>query len=103
MTGMKFIEDKSCGKSRGMCVVDLDSPEAVQRCIDEMNGIEVDGRNVRVSRQQNKYQSGGGGMGRGGMPFPPGPPGMPPPGGMPGGMNGGGGGGMPMPPRPRLG
>ena len=92
--GMKFIEDKSCGKSRGMCVVDLDSPQAVQRCIDQMNGVEVDGRNVRVSRQQNKYGAGGpggpgGSMGRGGgMAFQPGPPPM---GGGIGGMNGMGG------------
>ena len=100
VTGIKFIEDKSCGKSRGMCVVDLDSPQAVQQCIDQMNGIEVDGRNVRVSRQQNKYGGPGGGMGRGGgMAFQPGPPPM---GGGVGGI--GGMGGMPMrPPRLQLG
>ena len=103
VTGMKFIEDKSCGKSRGMCIVDLDSAQAVQRCIEGMHGVEVDGRPVRVVRQErreNRFQQGGGAMGRGGGP----------PGGM-GGMGGMGGQFQPappgmmgsMPPRPRLG
>jgi hypothetical protein len=106
--GIRFIEDKSCGKSRGMCVVDLDSQEAVQQCIDSMNGMTIDGRQVRVNRQYAKYQGQGqqggppphagmgGGMGRGGM----GPPG----GGMPGMMMPSFGQQQQMPPRPpRLG
>ena len=93
---IRFIEDKSCGKSRGMAIVDLDSQDAVQRCIEGMNGKDIHGRPCRVSRQHAKYQQGGapagGVMNRGGGG-----------GGMMMMMNrGGGGGGMMMggPPPP---
>lgn len=97
---IRFIEDKSCGKSRGMAIVDMDSQDAVQRCIDGMNGKELHGRPCRVSRQHAKYQQGppaaGGVMNRGGMMMmmnrggmmmggpppphrPPAPAGTPPP------------------------
>lgn len=100
---IRFIEDKSCGKSRGMAIVDMDSQDAVQRCIDGMNGKDIHGRPCRVSRQHAKYQQGGapaaggvmnrgggmmmmmnrgGGMMMGGPPpphRPPAPAGAPPP------------------------
>ena len=53
---IRFIEDKSCGKSRGMAIVDMDTQDAVQGCIDEMNGSDFHGRPCRVSRQYAKYQ-----------------------------------------------
>ena len=87
---IRFIEDKSCGNSRGMAIVDLDSQDAVQRCIEGMNGKDIHGRQCRVSRQYAKYQQqgppgGGGGGGGGGMMMmmntqrPPPPQGRPPP------------------------
>jgi len=53
---IRFIEDKSCGKSRGMAIVDMDTQEAVQACIDQMNGKDINGRPCKVSRQMAKYQ-----------------------------------------------
>jgi len=90
---IRFIEDKSCGKSRGMAIVDMDSQDAVQQCIEGMNGKDIHGRPCRVSRQYAKYQqqapapgSGGNGgmmMNRGGMMMmmnrPPPPQFRPPP------------------------
>lgn len=98
---IRFIEDKSCGKSRGMAIVDMDSQDAVQRCIEGMNGKDIHGRQCRVSRQYAKYQQqtppgggggttammmnpsysnrGGGGMMMGMMNRPPPPQGRPPP------------------------
>lgn len=69
VTGIKFIEDKSCGKSRGMAVVDFESQSSVQACIDGMNGKEINGRPCKVTRQmQQPHRHAGpvmGGPGRG--------------------------------------
>lgn len=68
VTGIRFIEDRACGKSRGMAVVDFGSPAAAQACIEQMNGRDINGRPCRVQRQvQRPPPGGGGGMGgRGG-------------------------------------
>lgn len=51
VTGVRFIEDRACGKSRGMAVVDFTTPQAVQACIDGMNGQDINGRPCRVNKQ----------------------------------------------------
>lgn len=124
VTGVRFIEDKSCGKSRGMAVVDFANPQSVQACIDGMTGRDINGRPCKVTRQHAQrpgVQSGGfpsrianagggrGGMGgrggRGGGPPPQFHHGQPPldPGQMGWGMVPPPGGMMPpgMPPQPQ--
>lgn len=56
VTNIRFIEDKSCGKSRGMAIVDFDGHDAVQACIAGMNGKELNGRPCKVNKQMAKYQ-----------------------------------------------
>lgn len=36
--GIRFIEDRACGKSRGMAVVDFVEPAAAGKCISGLNG-----------------------------------------------------------------
>lgn len=107
VVNVRFIEDRSCGKSRGMAVVEFQSPESVGQCINGLSGQEINGRPCKVTPQnagrggmpgmaQNMQggrgfmgqpgpgRGGMGGRGRGNMMGPPG--GMPPP---PPGMMGG--------------
>jgi len=78
VSGIRFIEDRSCGKSRGMAVVEFAEPTSVQPCIDGLNGRDINGRPCKVSKQMQRPMPGGPGMqphpGRGGMPGRGGPP-----------------------------
>jgi RNA recognition motif-containing protein len=38
VANMRFIEDKACGKSRGMAIVEFADPEAAARCVSSLNG-----------------------------------------------------------------
>ena len=71
---IRFIEDRACGKSRGMAVVDFAHAQSAQACIDGMTGTDINGRPCRVQRQMQRGTAGGnapqmpgGGHGRGGM------------------------------------
>ena len=77
------IEDRDTGRSRGFGFVEMSSQEEGQNAISELNGKEVDGRELKVNeaKPQDKRSGGGGGGGRNGG------------GGGRGGFGGGGGGG----------
>ena len=85
VVSIKFIEDRACGKSRGMAVVEFSTPQAAQACIDTMNGRDVDGRQCKVQRQMPQRQQ---------MPPPMQHQNMMMMGGVGGGGRGGGGRGM---------
>lgn len=75
VASIRFIEDRACGKSRGMAVVEFMHPQSAQACIDGMTGRDINGRPCRVQRQMQRPTPGGapgpmpgGGQGRGGMP-----------------------------------
>jgi nucleolin len=76
--------DRDTGKARGFCFVTMQAAQAETAC-DKMNGVEIDGRALRVNEAQPKGSGGGGGGGRGG--------GYDDRGGGGGGYGGGGGGG----------
>ncbi len=76
-----LITDRETGRSRGFGFVELDSNEAAQAAIQNLNGKEVDGRALTVNEAKPREDRGGGGGGRGGF------------GGGGGGRGGGGGGG----------
>ncbi len=78
-----LIEDRETGRSRGFAFVEMSSEEEMQNAIAQLNGKEVDGRELKVNeaKPQEKRAGGGGGGGRGGG------------GGGGGGNRGGGGGG----------
>lgn len=83
---VNIIEDRETGRSRGFAFVEMSSQTEGEAAIAELNGKEVDGRELKVNeaKPQEKRAGGGyggGGGGRGGY------------GGGGGGNRGGGGGG----------
>ena len=76
------VEDRETGRSRGFGFVEMASPEEGQAAIQQFDGKEVNGRNLKVNEARPREDRGGrggsgGGGGRGGY----------------GGGRGGGGGG----------
>ena len=81
-----IIEDRETGRSRGFAFVEMSSQADGENAIAQLNGKEVDGRELKVNeaKPQEKrggFGGGGGGGGRGGR------------GGSGGGYGGGGYGG----------
>ena len=73
-----IIEDRETGRSRGFGFVEMASQAEGEAAISQLNGKEVDGRELKVNeaKPQERNGGGGGGGGRGGR----------------GGYGGGGGG-----------
>jgi cold-inducible RNA-binding protein len=62
-----IIEDRETGRSRGFAFVEMSSKEEGQNAISELNGKEIDGRELKVNEAKpRENRSGGGGGGRGG-------------------------------------
>jgi cold-inducible RNA-binding protein len=68
-----IIEDRETGRSRGFGFVEMSSKEEGERAIEEFNGKELDGRELKVNEakpQESRGAGGGrgsyGGGGRGG-------------------------------------
>ena len=77
-----IIEDRETGRSRGFGFVEMSSKEEGNNAIAQMNGKEIDGRELKVNEAKPQENRGGGGGGRGGYGG----------GGDRGGYGGGGGG-----------
>jgi len=60
------VVDRDTGRSRGFGFVSLADEDAAQRAIEEMDGKELDGRNIRVNEAHDKPRGGRGGGGGGG-------------------------------------
>ncbi len=62
------IEDRETGRSRGFGFVEMANKEDGERAIAELNGKEVNGRELKVNeaKPQESRGGGGGGGGRGG-------------------------------------
>ncbi len=76
---VNVIEDRDTGRSRGFAFVEMSSNSEGAEAIEQFNGKEVNGRELKVNEAKPRENRGGGGGGRGGY------------GG--GGNRGGGGGG----------
>ena len=74
------IEDRETGRSRGFGFVEMSSQTEGENAIAQLNGKEVDGRELKVNEAKPQTRNGGGGGGGGGR-------------GGRGGYGGGGGGG----------
>ena len=82
-----IIEDRETGRSRGFGFVEMASKEDAENAIAQLNGKEVDGRELKVNEAKpQESRGGGGGGGRGGYGGGGG-------GGRGGNRGGGGGGG----------
>ena len=60
------IEDRETGRSRGFGFVEMSSKAEGEAAISQLNGKEVDGRELKVNEAKPQERSGGGGGGRGG-------------------------------------
>ncbi|XP_010541810.1 PREDICTED: RNA-binding protein CP33, chloroplastic [Tarenaya hassleriana] len=49
LLGAKVIYDRNSGRSRGFGFISFESTDAVQSALDAMNGVEVEGRPLRLS------------------------------------------------------
>jgi len=47
---VKIITDKATGRSKGFGFVEVSSEEEVQKLIEAMNGQDINGRKIRVSK-----------------------------------------------------
>jgi RNA recognition motif-containing protein len=81
----RIMVDRDTGRSRGFAFVEMANDADAQAAIAALNGVELDGRPLRVNEAQERAPrpGGGGGGGRGGYGG----------GGGRGGYGGGGGGG----------
>ncbi len=62
-----IIEDRETGRSRGFGFVEMASQAEGENAIAQLNGKEVDGRELKVNEAKpQENRSGGGGGGRGG-------------------------------------
>lgn len=68
VTSANVIEDRETGRSRGFGFVEMASKEDGEKAIAELNGKEVDGRQLKVNEAKPQENRGGGGHrgGRGG-------------------------------------
>jgi cold-inducible RNA-binding protein len=61
---VSLINDRDTGRPRGFGFVEMSQADA-SRAIQELNGVDFDGRPLRVSEAQERERSGGGGGGGG--------------------------------------
>ena len=68
VTEVRLIMDKFSGKSKGFCFIEMPNKDEAQKAIDEMNGKEFMGREIKASEAKPKTDHRGGGRGgRGGF------------------------------------
>jgi len=65
VTEAKVITDRDTGRSRGFGFVTFNEPADADTAIEQMNGSELDGRNLNVNEAQERRGGGGGGRGGG--------------------------------------
>ena len=71
VTSAKIIIDKMTGKSKGFGFVEMATSEDASVAVNELNGKEVEGRQMRVSEARSREDAprGGGGGGGGNRRF----------------------------------
>ena len=62
----QVMMDRDTGRSRGFGFVELDTDEAAQTAISNLDGRELDGRPLRISEARERTPRGGDGGGGGG-------------------------------------
>ena len=59
------ITDRDTGQSKGFGFVEMSSDSEAQKAIQDLNGTEIDGREIKVNEAKPKAPRGGGGGGGG--------------------------------------
>ena len=60
-TSVNVISDRDTGRSKGFGFVELDSADQAEAAIEKLNGVELDGRALKVNTAQDKPRREGGG------------------------------------------
>jgi RNA recognition motif-containing protein len=63
---VKLITDRDTGRPRGFGFVEMSNSEDADKAISELNGYEMDGRQLTVNEARERTSGGGGGGGGGG-------------------------------------
>ncbi len=63
----RLMTERETGRSRGFAFVEMATPEAATKAIEQMNGVMLDGRPLRVNEAEARPERGGGGGGGGGF------------------------------------
>jgi len=64
VSDVSVITDRETGRPRGFAFVEMEDPAAADAAIAAMDGMDFDGRSLRVNEAQER-RGGGGGGGRG--------------------------------------
>lgn len=59
-----LIEDRDTGRSRGFAFVEMSSQEEAQNAISQLDGKEIDGRQLKVNEAKPRENRDGSGAGR---------------------------------------
>ena len=60
---VQLMIDRDTGRSRGFAFVEMGSEEDARTAIESVDGVELDGRRLRVNEAQERPQRDGGGRG----------------------------------------
>lgn len=66
VSSAQVITDRYSGRSRGFGFVEMSSDEEADKAIAELNGKDLDGRQITVNEARPREDRGNGGGGRGG-------------------------------------
>ena len=61
VTSCRIISDRDTGRSRGFAFVEMDNDGEARAAIEALDGLELDGRNLRVNEARPRESRGGGG------------------------------------------
>jgi cold-inducible RNA-binding protein len=64
VVSVRIISDRDTGRSKGFGFVEMESGDQAEDCIQNLDGKEIAGREVRVSIARERQGGGGGGGGR---------------------------------------
>ena len=58
VTSAKVIKDRETGRSKGFGFVEIKNDSEAQAAIDDLNGIEIKGRTIKVNKARPKQKAG---------------------------------------------
>lgn len=61
VTEVKIVMDKETGRPRGFCFVELDSDKAAAEAVQQLDGVEMMGRRLKINEALERPRGSGGG------------------------------------------